>query len=189
MDNDNIDINVSEIINNTPFNSYEDLFNAIYNKKATLKLLRSDCSQIASIKHPYSTLLMYLGFLITTIIIILCSIKFHNYWLFLFIPINFFLQSFIIYVPKLSSLSFIALLIDLFLFKLPNFITIEFLCVFLISIFYHLWWNKIYKYAISELRFNKEAFFWSWQRYGLSIEDSFGNTYDKFKLENKNGIS
>ena len=159
---ENVELNISKILKNTPYNTYNDLFNAIYNGKATIKILRGDASQIASVKHPYSVLSLYLGFLTTTLMIIYFSVISSSYWLLLLVPVNLILQNIIAYIPKLKIIAFSMLMIDLFIIKLYNWIAIECLAVLLISFFYNVWWNKTYKYAIKEMSLNKEAFLWSW---------------------------
>lgn len=177
---------MKDIINNLPFNSYDDLFNAIVQGKATVKIMRSDCSQISGIKHPYfSTLGIYIGFLITTIYLIYFSINLNNYWLLLIIPVNLVLSSIIIYIPKLKIIACIILILDLFIFKLSSSIFILCLDIILIQFFYDIWWNIIYRQAIEELINNEEAFLWSWNRCGLSIEDCYGNMYDKLNISIK----
>lgn len=184
---------MEEILNYIPFNSYLDIFNAVKNGKATIKLMRSDCSQIASLKHPYFSVLgMYIGFITTLILLIFLSIKLQNFWLLLLIPINFILSTIINYIPILNKIAWIPLIIDMFFVRLPIGIIISSIDIILISFFYNVWWNRLYKYAIIELELNEEAFLWSWNRNGLSIEDSFGNIYYKFKMqenvENKNTL-
>lgn len=179
-------MNIDEILSKLPFNTYSDLFNAIINGKATLKIMRSDCSQIASIKHPYCATLMYVGFLMSTILIIFLAFYFKYYGILCFIPVNFFLASLIVFLPILKVIAWIVLLFDLFIVKLPYFIFVESISIIIIAFFYNIWWNKIYKYAIYELQFNKEAFLWSWNRNGLAIEDCYGNTYSKLNINNEN---
>lgn len=176
---------MEEIFSILPFNTYKDLFNAINNKKATIKLMRSDCVQIAGIKHPYfSSFGMYIGCLITLIINIYLSIILSNYWLLLLIIPTIILNLFIIFVPKLKYIAWIIFLFDLFIVRLPNFITFTCINIILVFFFYNIWWNKTYKYAIKELEFNEEAFIWTWNRCGIGIEDSFGNTYSKLNMTN-----
>lgn len=181
---------MEEILSKLPFNSYLDLFNAIKSKKATIKIKRNDCMQIAGLKHPYfSALGMYAGFLITTIILILLSFKINNFWLLLYVPINFILSFLIVYMRKIKNICWIALIIDLFFIRFPNFILILCLDIIAISFFYDIWWNIIYKQAIKELEYNQEAFLWSWNRLGLAIEDCYGNTYSKFNNNPNNNYN
>ena len=175
---------MEEILNYIPFNSYLDIFNAVRNGKATIKLMRSDCLQIATLKHPYFSVFgMYIGFITTLIMLIYLSIKLQNFWLLLLIPINFILSTTINYIPILKKIAWITLIIDMFFIRLPIGFIISSIDIILIAFFYNIWWNKLYKYAIIELELNEEAFLWSWNRHGLSIEDSFGNIYYKFKMQ------
>ena len=183
---------MKDILNNLPFNSYGDLFFAIKEGKATIKLLRSDCSQIASIKHPYfATLGLYIGFLVTMIFLVFLSFKINNYWLLLLVPINFILSSIISHIPKLKVVAWGILLLDLFVLRLQNFVLITCLDIICIQFFYDIWWNIVYKQAIVELQDNEEAFLWSWNRCGLSIEDCYGNVYSKFNeiIKNENNAT
>ena len=174
---------MEEILSKLPFNSYRDIFNSIHNRKANIKILRSDCTQIAGLKHPYfSTLGMYIGFIITSIILILLSININNFWLLLYIPLNFILSLFVAYIPKVKSICWGILIVDLFLIKLPNFVLIFCLDYIAVSFFYDIWWNIVYKQAIKELEYNEEVFLWSWNRCGLAIEDCYGNTYSKLNI-------
>lgn len=171
---------MDEILNSLPFNTYNDLFNAIQNQKATIKIMRSDCTQIAGIRHPlFSNLGIHIGFAFMLVLLIFLSITFNNYWLLIWIPINFILTYIITYIPLLTKISWTVLLLDLFIIKLPFFIFISSLNIIIISSLYNIWWNKVYKQAITELKYNQEAFLWSWNRCGLAIEDCFGNTYSK----------
>lgn len=175
---------MEEILKNLPFNSYNDLINALKNGKATLKIMRSDCSQIASIRHPHFAVLgMYMGFFVTLIALMFLSIKLQNYWLLSLIPINFILNLFIVYIPKIKTISWILLFVDLFIISFPTWILITCLDIICISFFYNIWWNIVYKQTLQELQYNQEAFLWSWNRCGLSIEDFYGNNYNK--LTNK----
>lgn len=185
---DNNKAEIDKILSKLPFNKYSDLFNAIINGKATLKIMRSDCYQIANINHPYCNMLMLIGFLISTILIIFLAFYYRYYGILFFIPINFLLTYIICFFPMLKHISWIALLCDLFVFKLPYFIFVESICIIVISFFYNIWWKKTYKYAIYELQFNENAFLWSWNRYGLGIEDCYGNIYNKFNIDNEEKI-
>lgn len=174
---------MEEILSKLPFNSYGDIFNSVRNGKAKIKLLRSDCTQIAGLKHPYfSTLGIYIGFIIISIILILLSININDYWLLLYIPLNFILSLFVSYIPKVKSICWGILIVDLFLIKVSNFVLIFCLNYIAISFFYDIWWNIVYRQAIKELQYNEEIFLWSWNRYGLAIEDCYGNTYSKLNI-------
>src|SRR5574344_1541226 len=131
------------ILKNTPFNSYSDLFNAVKSGKANIKMLRTDCSEIARIKHPYfSTLGIFIGFLVTLISLIFFAIILNNYWLLLLIPVNFILSFFINYMPKLQYLSLVFLFLALFIFQFPNFVWITFIDIITMNFFYNIWWNR-----------------------------------------------
>ena len=183
----NIDIEINNIFSKLPFNSYEDLFTAIRNNKANFKFNQSTCSQLASVKHQlFGNLGNLIGFVITTILLIIYSIYFNFYWDLLLIPFNLVLSYLIVYLPKLKKIAWIIIIIDLFLIKLNSFFFILALDIILLYFFYNIWWKKICKYSFEELEYNKEAFLWAWNRNGLAIEDSYGNTYFKYKLDNMN---
>ena len=180
---------MEEIFNKLPFNSYYDLFNSLKNGKANIKMLRSDCCQIASIRHPYFSILgMYIGFIITMFCLIYLSIKLQNYWLLSLIPINFILSSFIIYVPIIKTISWVMLFVDLFVLEFPIWVLITCLNIIFISFGYNIWWNIVYKQAIQVLQCNEEAFLWSWNKCGLTIEDCYSNYYNKLNISKNDNI-
>lgn len=177
---------MEELFNFLPFNSYSDMFNAIGNKKANLRINRSDCYKISSINHPaFTSIGLFIGFIVTLVLLVLTSYFYDNYWLLLLIPVNFILTYLIGYFPKLNALAWLILIINIIFFA--NIITtICCIDIILISFFYKIWWNRIYKNAIKEMYYNQEAFLWAWNRYGISIEDCFGNLYNKYNLINMN---
>lgn len=174
---------ISEIL---PFDSYDDMINSLKNGKATLKIMRSDCSQIAGIKHPvFSSLGMYMAFFITLIALIFLSITLRNYWLLILIPINFILNLIIVYIPKIKTISYFLLFASIFITNFPIWILITCLDIICMYFFYNIWWNIIYSQALQELQYNQEAFVWSWNRCGINIEDCYGNNYNKLTINNK----
>lgn len=180
-----VDVEINNIFNKLPFNSYEDLFKAIKNNKANFKFNQSTCSQLASVKHPlFGSLGNLLGFVVTTILLVIYSIYFNFYWDLLLIPFNLVLSYLIIFLPKLKTIAWIVLIVDLFFIQLNSFFLIFAIDIILLYFFYNLWWNKICKYSFKELEYNKEAFLWAWNRNGLAIEDNYGNTYFKYKIDN-----
>lgn len=177
---------MDELFNFLPFNTYTDLFNALANKKANLRINRSDCYKISSLKHPaFTTIGMFIGFAVALLFIIGMSYLFNNYWFLLLIPINFLLTYLVGYLPKLKFIAWIVLFLNI-IFLSNTAITVCCIDVIMISFFDRLWWNRIYKYAVQEMYYNQEAFMWAWNRYGISIEDCFGNIYNKYNLINMN---
>lgn len=178
---------MEEILSNTPFNNYEDLFNAIYSNKATIKINRSDCNNIAGINHPYfSAFGLYIGLLFNVIITIIYCIFINNYWLLLSIPVFFILPMFAPYIKFLNTMAWIFLIIDLMILQLPIWVAVFTANIIISFLFYKFWWNITYKNCIKELEHNKDAFLWCWNRYGLFIEDCFGNIYKKDFKTNSN---
>lgn len=180
-------MDIEYILSKLPYNTYFDLMNSVQEGKTTIKLMRSDCSQIAGVKHPYfSTLGMYIGFLVTTIIIIWLIIQSSNYWLLLYIPINFIFPHIILFLPKTKYIAWVVLIIDLFFLKLPSVFMLTSIDIIALFFFYDIWWNILFRQAIQELKVNQEAFLWSWNRCGINITDSYGNNYNKFSIEREN---
>lgn len=180
-------MDIEYILSKLPYNTYFDLMNSVQEGKTTIKLMRSDCHQIAGVKHPYfATLGMYMGFLVTTIVIIWLIIQSGNFWLLLYIPINFIFPHILIFMPKIKYLAWVVLIFDLFIIRLPNVFMITSIDIIALFFFYNVWWKTIYRQALQELKLNQEAFLWSWNRGGLAIEDSFGNTYSKFNMNDDN---
>ncbi len=183
---DNIENEIVQILNKLPFNSYQDLFNAVKNRKAIFKFNQSTCSQIAQVKHPYfGSIGNLLGFAVTSILLIAYSIYFHFYWSLLLIPINFVLSYLLVLFPSMKKIAWGLLIVDIFFVKINSFFIVLAIDIILLYFFYNFWWNKISKYAILELELNQEAFLWAWNRNGLAIEDNIGNIYYKFKLDNE----
>lgn len=169
-----------------PFNSYSDIFNAIKNKKATLRINRSDCYKISSIKHSkFTTIGMFFGFATTLLLLLGYCYLYNNYWVLLLVPINFMLAFLIGYFSKLKTIAWIILFFNI-LFIENTIISICCIDIIVISFFDKIWWNRIYKYAIQEMYNNSEIFLWAWNRYGITIEDCFGNSYSKYNLMNTN---
>lgn len=172
-------MDIDDIISKMPYNSYEDLIYSILGNKSTLTISRNDCAQIAGIKHPnFSFIGMFLGSFISTIFFIFFCITIHNYWYLLLVPINFVINMLIGYIPQIKRFISIALLLNFFVLKSPiiYIVCFDFMAI---AFFYSLWWGITITNAVNEMKFNKEAFLWSWNRFNISIEDCYGNIYNK----------
>lgn len=181
---------VDQIIEGTPFNTYDDLFYAVFNSKAKIHLSNGACRQIAQIEKPiFANLGMYLGLLPSIFLTVFCSAHLENYYLLLLLllelvfPISIYaLNGFKI---KTWPITLILVLIDFFVVKMPAFIWIIVLSWMFCSTAISIWQRKIYTTSVKILRYNKDAFKWAYNSYNLLIEDHYGNTYSKSYKQNK----
>ncbi len=178
---------INDVLEELPFNEYQDIFNAVKMGKANMKMNASDAMKIADINHPYVTnLLFFLPILLSIIPVIWYCITVESWWMLLILPINFILSLFIRFMPKIHYLAYIILALGFFIAIPLQFIVIA-ICLIIIHFSYEFWWGITYTNAFSEMQNNQEVFLWAWNRFGISIIDNVGNTYHKkFDYERNN---
>lgn len=183
---------IETILQSTPFNSYEDLFIAVYNKKATIKLSNSACRQIAQTEKPiFSNLGMYFGFIASAIMTVALSVYSTNYLLLLLLFAEFVFPLAVYLLNNLKiKTGFIAGIIvvcDLFFFKMPLPILILSWC-WLFCSWSVIWWQKrVYTMSVKILKYNEDAFVWAFTSHNLLIEDCYGNVYSMLQYVQKMG--
>jgi hypothetical protein len=176
---------MEEILEKTPFKNYENLFNAIHSEKATLGITRIDSANISMVNHPkIMSIGMYVGLMISIVIIVFYCICFNNYFFLSSIPLLILIAFFSSNFNKIEIIAWFLLILSIIL-SLP--LWLAFLSFSITQIYsYNKWWlKKVYKYAVIELSQNEDLFLSVWNKGGIFIEDCFGNRYDKYTLETK----
>lgn len=177
---------IDRILKHTPYNSYDDLFGAVFNGKATIRLSNSACRQIAETEKPIlANLGLHFGFIPSAILTIGFSIYSANYWLLLLLLLELAFP-FVIYLLngfkiKAWPIALVVLVVDLFIVKMPLGVLIAVLCWLICSWVIAWWQEKIYVLSVKLLRFKKDAFEWAYNSHNLFIEDCYGNRYDKLR--------
>lgn len=169
---------INKILEQLPFNTYEDIFNAVNNNKASFKFKFSTAFQISNLTKPICTTLgLFVGFLLTSIFTIVLSMYFNYYLLLLLLPINFILACVINNLKLPKKVAWICFIVNLFLIKLPYPIFIESINIILLYFFNAIWWTFISQNAINIMHDNQSVFLYAWYNFGLLIEDIMGNSY------------
>ncbi len=175
-----------KILKYTPYNSYDDLFGAIYGNKANIKLSNYAYRQIAQIEKPiFANLGIHFGFIPSAIMTVVFAIYSENYLLLLLLLAEC-VFSFAIYLlhnfkMKTWLVSGIVIVCGLFLVKVPLSVLILALS-WLFNSWVVSWWLKnVYKSSVKILQYNEEAFAWAYNSHNLLIEDCYGNIYSKLR--------
>lgn len=174
------------ILQTTPFNTYFDLFQAVFSGKASIQLSNSACRQICKIKKPFlSGWGMFLGLIPSAMLTVAFSVHSKSYFLLLLILLECFFPFFVYLLNclkiKTQPIAIAIVLFDLFLGKLPLFFLISALC-WLLCLWTISWWQKkIYVVSIQILQHDEEAFVWAYNSSNLFISDCYGNTYSKLQ--------
>ena len=174
------------ILQYTPYNSYDDLFGAVYGNKATIRLSNSACRQIASAKKPvFANLGMHFGFIPSAILTVAFAIYSGNYLLLLLLLAECVI-SFAIYLLlnlkiKTTLLAIIVVICDLFVVELPLSVLILAISWLFNSWNAHWWQKKVYVMSVKILQYNEDAFEWAYNSHNLLIEDCYGNLYSKIR--------
>ncbi len=171
-----------KILEDTPYNTYEDLFNAVYNNKARIHLSNLACREISRTEKPvFSAWGLYLGIIPSFIITILLSIGYQNYYLLLLLLLElifpiaiYFLKNLMI---KIRWFTLAFCLFDLLILTVPFPITT--LCWLICYWIAKKWGQNIYKTSIKILREDESLFVWAFDSHNLQIEDFYGNIYSK----------
>lgn len=180
---------IDNILKHTPYNSYDDLFGAVYSNKAKIKLSNNACREIAKIEKPvFSNLGLYLGIIPAAITTIGISLYTSKYLLLLLLILDLFLPL-VIYLfsnlnIKINWLAYVLLICDLFVFRLPLAFPIISASWVMCSWMVKIWGQITYKTSIKILQYNTDAFLWAFNSHNLLIEDSYGNVYSKTSLNN-----
>ena len=179
---------IERILQNTPYNSYEDLFGAIYSGKARIGISLSACRQIATINRPFfANYGMHFGFVPSALLTIALSLSIENHMLLLLLPLEF-MFSFAVYLLRIFKvkpwpIAAIILLVDLFIIKTPLYVFILTTSWLLCCLACRIWQKKSYSLSIKVMQCNTDAFEWAFNSHNLTIEDCYGNTYNKAKQD------
>ena len=173
-----------KILKYTPYNTYSDLFGAVFSNKATIRLSNSACRQIAEIEKPiFANFGLHLGIIPSVIMTIIFAVCASNYWLLLLLLLElvFPLGCYLFNNLKIKTWIIAAIIVvcDLFIFELPNFLLITALSWIICSLIVRWWSKKIYIMSVKILRYNEDAFVWAFNSHNLFIEDCYGNIYNK----------
>lgn len=185
---------IDNILRYTPFNTYDDLFGAVYSNKAKLKLSNTACREIARTEKPFfANLGLYLGIIPSAIITIGISLYTSNYFLLLLLLLDLFLPLIIYFFNNLNIktnwLAYVLLICDLFVFKLPIVIPIISVSWLFCSWIIKIWERHIYKASVNILQYDTKAFLWAFNSCNLLIEDSYGNAYSKNTIKNNHKLN
>ena len=181
---------IDRILKHTPYNSYDDLFRAVFNGKATIRLSNSACRQIGETEKPIlANFGLHFGFIPSAILTIGFSIYSANYWLLLLLLLELVFP-FAIYLLngfkiKTWPIALIVLIVDLFILKMPLGVFIATLSWLICSWVISWWQKKIYVLSVKILQYKEDAFEWAYNSHNLFIEDCYGNVYDKFRQAEK----
>jgi len=175
-----------KILQSTPFNTYSDLFSAVFNNKASIRLSNGACRQIAEIQKPIlANFGVHFGFIPSAVITVAFAIASTNYYLLLLLFLELVFPFAIYFLNNLKiKTGFIAVVLvlcDLFFFELPLFILIAALSWMISSWLVNWWVKKIYTLSVRILQYNEDAFEWAYNSHNLFIEDCYGNIYSKLK--------
>lgn len=171
-----------KILKDTPYNTYEDLFSAVYNNKARIHLSNLACREISRTEKPiFSAWGLYLGIIPSSIITILLSIGYQNYYLLLLLLLEFIFPITIYFLKnlmiKIGWFTLAFFLFDLLILKVPFPITTT--CWLICYWIAKKWGQSIYKTSIRILRDDESLFVWAFESHNLQIEDLYGNIYSK----------
>lgn len=177
---------IEKIMQHTPYNSYDDLFGAVYSNKAKIRLSNTACREIASIETPIvANFGMHFGFIASAIMTIVMAICFSNYWLLLLLPFEviFSFAAYLLHNLKIKTwyIALIIVICDLFFMRLPTFLLVTSLSWIMCSWSVSWWAKKAYITSIKILKRNQDAFIWAYNSNHLLIEDCFGNVYSKIQ--------
>lgn len=179
-------IETKNILHSTPFNTYDDLFSAVFNNKASIHLSNSACRQIVETQKPIlANFGLHIGIIPSAIITIAFSVCSTNYYLLLLILLEcvfpyaiYFLNN---YKIKTWYIAALVVLVNLLFVELPLFIFVASLC-WLICLWTVSWWQKtIYIRSIKILQYNEDAFAWAFNSHNLLFKDCYGNIYSKLR--------
>ena len=181
-----MDQSIKKILQHTPYNTYDDLFTAVSNGKATIRLSNSACRQIAETEKPIlANFGLHFGVIPSALLTIGFSVYSSNYWLLLLLLLELVFP-FAIYLLngfkiKTWPIALVILAVDLFVVKMPLGVLVATLSWLICSWIITWWQNKIYVLSVKILQFKKDAFEWAYNSHNLFIEDCYGNRYDKFR--------
>lgn len=175
---------IERILKHTPYNSYDDLFGAVFSNKATVRLSNNACRQIAQTKKPLlANFGLHFGFIPSAIATLAFAIYSSNYWLLLLLLAEsiFSFANYLLLNLKIKTgfIAGIVVICDLFFFRLPLFVLILALSWLFNSWTVRWWQKKVYLISVKTLQFNEDAFEWAYNSHNLLIEDCYGNIYSK----------
>lgn len=179
-----MDYNIEKILQYIPFNTYDDLFSAIFNNKASIKLSNNACRQIVATEKPVlANFGIYYGIIPSAILTIALSMYFFKISLLLLIVLEIIFPIAIYFLNNLKiktwPFAIVVVVIDLFFVELPSFVLVLSLSWLVCSWVINWWQKKVYILSVKILKYNKDAFEWAYNSCNLLIEDCYGNIYDK----------
>ena len=177
---------IERILQHTPYNSYEDLFGAVYGNKATIRLSNNACRQIAQTEKPVlANFGIHFGFIPSAIVTVAFAIHSANYLLLLLLLAEciFSFAVYLLHNLKIKTwfIAGIIVICDLFFFEMPLFVLILALSWLFNSWTVSWWQKKVYVASVKILQYNEKAFEWAYNSHNLLIEDCYGNVYSKLR--------
>lgn len=176
------------ILCNTPYNSYQDLFGAVFSGKANIRLSNGACRRIAATKKPFlANLGLHFGVIPSAVLTIGISVYTSNYLLLLLLLLELVFP-FVVYLLnnfrlKTWPIAAVVVVLDLFVIKMPVWVLITTLSWLFCSWTVSWWQKKVYILSVKYLQYDEDAFEWAFNSHNLFIEDCYGNVYNKIRQD------
>ena len=186
MNNDDL----KNILKEINYKKYEDLFKDYAEQKVTIGLSNNACRLITQTEKPvFAVFGVFIGIIPSIIITIYFAITSSKYLLLLLILLELILpfQCYTLdnFKIKTRYIAYILLIIDFFITKLPNPITIIYLSIICCSLGIEIWKDSLFNSSIKIMKERSDAFVWAYNSHNLYIEDNKGNHYTKkFDINN-----
>lgn len=170
----------------TPYSSYDEIVKAVRNGEAKFSYQRSAANSIFGLRHPILSLfLFYLGFVFGLGVLLIFSIMQNFYWILLFAPVCFILNTMVAHLRKLIfSVGFLACVVA-FILEVSWLFPIG-LSLFATIIGYEIWWAIVSSSAHKALISSSELFEQAWTAGVIAIKSGNGfytSSYSKERLK------
>ncbi len=174
------------ILEDTPYNSYEDLFTAIYSNKAKIFISSRALRDISYLERPFTVSYgNYFGIIPSIVLTVIATIVHQNLFLLLLILLELIFPFIIIFLNafkiKSTWLAIALIIIDLFFFELPIAIPLLAACWVINAWLLKRVENSLYRTSVRLLRNDVDSFVDAYYSSELTIEDCYGNRYSHSK--------
>ncbi|MBQ8255166.1 MAG: hypothetical protein IJY94_06665 [Clostridia bacterium] len=174
---------IEKILKHTPYNSYEDLYSAVFSNRARIGLSNGACRQIAGTRRPFfAGWGVHIGFIPSAILTVCLSIHSKNYLLLLLLLLELIFPMAVYLLKNLRIKTWyipvIILFVNSLIYKLPLAINILAISWLLNCLIVSWWQKKLYVMSVKLLQYDKDTFVRAYYSSNLLITDCCGNTYD-----------
>lgn len=181
-----MNIELETILEDTPYNSYEDLFTAIYSNKAKIFISNRALRDIAYSERPFTVSYgNYFGIIPSIVLTVIVAIDQQNLFLLLLILLELILPFTIAFLNafKIKSIwvAICIIIIDLFFFELPIAIPLLAACWVINAWLLKKVERSLYKTSVRLLQNDIDSFVDAYYSSELTIEDCYGNRYSHSK--------